>query len=153
MNIENKLKQMGIEIKEASSPVAAYVNCVRSGQLLFISGKLPVKDGKILYKGKVGKNLSVEEAQKAAELCIIEILSVVKAEISDLDKIKKIVKITGYIQSADDFYEQHLVLNGASNLLLEIFGREKGTHSRAALGMNALPLNSAIEIDAVVEIY
>jgi enamine deaminase RidA (YjgF/YER057c/UK114 family) len=132
------------------APVAAYVNCVRSGNLLFLSGGLPIdSDRKII--GKVPTEVSIEEAQEAARMIILNRLAVIRAEVGSLDRVQQIVALNGFVNSAADFYGHPQVINGASELLVEVFG-EKGKHSRTALGAAALPLNVAVEINLIVEI-
>jgi enamine deaminase RidA (YjgF/YER057c/UK114 family) len=151
MNIEDKLKNLGITIPEAPKPLGFYVPCVQTSNLLFLSGMLPLKDGKLIKTGKLGELVSIEEAQECARQCVINALSVLKSHLRDLNKIKKCVKLNGYVASASDFTEQPKVLNAASDLLFEIFG-EAGRHARAAVGVSVLPLNSPIEIDFIFEI-
>ena len=149
--IEEKLKEKGLEIPEAPKPLAAYIPATKVGNLVFTAGQIPMKDGKLVYEGKVGKDISVETAQKAAELCLLNGLSVIKSIIGNLDNITKIVKATVFVNSADGFTDQAKVANGASELLVEIFG-EKGKHVRSAVGVNELPINSAVEIELIVEV-
>lgn len=151
MNIEQRLGELGIIVPEAAKPLAAYVPALKTGEYVYISGQLPVKDGDLVYTGKLGRDLSVEEGRKAAEICLINCLAALKTCIDSLDNVVRIVKITGYVQSADDFYDQPKVINGASELLEKIFG-EKGKHARAAVGVNALPLNAACEVEMVVQV-
>ena len=148
--IEEKLKEKGMELPVAPKPLAAYIPVTKVGDLVFTAGQIPMKDGKLLYEGKVGKDISVETAQKAAELCLLNGLSVIKSLIGNLDKITKIVKATVFVNSADGFTDQAKVANGASELLVELFG-EKGKHVRSAVGVNELPINSAVEIELIVE--
>ncbi len=150
--IVEKLNKLGYHLTEAGSPIGSYLNSVISGNLLFTSGKLPLKDGKLAYTGKVGKDVTIEEAQEAARLCIVEIISLLKKDLNDdLSKIKRIVKINGFVQSGEGFDKQHLVLNGASDLIVELFG-ENGKHARAAIGVAELPLNASVEIDVIIEL-
>ena len=149
--IENRVKELGYVIPTAAAPAANYVPYVISGQILHISGQLPMADGKIAVTGHLGKNVDVATGQKAAELCAVNILAQAKAALGDLSRIKRIIKINGFVASAPDFVEQHLVINGASNLLVAALG-EAGKHARAAVGMASLPFNAAVEIDAVIEI-
>jgi enamine deaminase RidA (YjgF/YER057c/UK114 family) len=151
MPIENKIKELGFELPVLHPPVAAYVPVVRSGNLLFCSGQLPMKEGKVVFAGQVGKDLSKEEAQKAAQLCLLNGLAAIKREIGDLDRIRQIIRLNGYINSAPGFCEQHIVMNGASELAVAIFG-DKGKHSRVAVGVAELPLNVAVEMDLIVEV-
>ena len=150
--IYENLKKLNIEIPNAPSPVGAYVAYKKTGNLLFISGQLPIaSDGKMI-KGKIGKDLSLEEGQKASQLCIINILAQLKKALNgDLDKTKNCVKITGYVNSTNDFIDQPKVINPASEILSKTFG-EKGKHSRAAVSVNSLPLGAAVEIDSIFEI-
>ena len=152
MTIENKLKELNIELPNAPDPVGAYVAFKKINNLLFISGQLPIsKDGKMI-KGKIGKDLTLEDGQKASRLCVINILSQVKKALGgDLTKVKNCVKITGFVNSADDFKDQPKVINPASETLSAVFCDE-GKHARAAISANSLPLGAAVEIDAIFEI-
>lgn len=151
MTPEEKLKQLGITFLEAPKPLGSYVPCVQTGNLLFLSGVLPLKGGELSRTGKLGESVSIEEAQECARQCVINALTVLKSYLGNLDKIKKCVKLNGYIASSQDFTEQPKVLNAASDLLFEIFG-EAGRHARTAVGVSVLPLNSPIEIDFIFEI-
>ncbi|WP_431322161.1 RidA family protein [Rhizobium sp. YTU87027] len=148
--IAARLKEMGISLPEAAAPAANYVPYVISGNLLYISGQLPLENGKIIT-GHLGKAVDVATGQRAAELCAINILAQAKAALGDLSRIKRVIKLNGFVASTPDFVEQHLVINGASNLIAGVLG-EAGKHARAAVGMAALPMNAAVEIDAIVEI-
>ncbi len=148
--IANKLESLGLTLPDVPAPVAAYVNCVRSGNLLFLSGGLPI-DGDKKIIGKVPSAVSIEEAQEAARMIVLNRLSVIRAEIGSLDNVKQIVALNGFVNSEPDFFGHPQVINGASELLIEIFG-DKGRHSRTALGAAALPLNVAVEINLVVEV-
>jgi enamine deaminase RidA (YjgF/YER057c/UK114 family) len=150
MSILEKIAALGLTLPQVPAPIAAYVNCVRSGNLLFLSGGLPI-DGDKKVIGKVPTDVSVEEAYEGARIAILNRLAVIQDEIGSLDRVKKIVAINGFVSSAPDFYGHPQVINGASELLVEIFG-EKGKHSRTALGVTALPLNVAVEINMIVEI-
>lgn len=145
-----RLESLGYKLPEVPAPVAAYVNCVRSGNLLFLSGGLPI-DGERKIIGKVPADVSIEEAYEGARIIILNRLAVVRQEIGSLDKVTRIVALNGFVNSAPDFYDHPKVVNGASEFLLEIFG-ERGKHSRTALGAAALPLNVAVEINMIVEI-
>ena len=150
--IEGRLKELGIVLPQAAAPAANYVPYVISGNLLYLSGQLPMENGKIAVTGHLGKNVDVAGGQRAAELCAINILAQAKAALGgDLGRIKRLIKLNGFVASTPDFVEQHLVINGASNLLANVLG-EAGKHARAAVGMAALPLNDAVEIDAILEI-
>ena len=150
--ITEKLKELKIEIPNAPDPVGAYVAFKKIGNLLFISGQLPIsKDGNLI-KGKIGKDLTLEQGQNASKLCVINILAQVKKALDgDLNKVKNCVKITGFVNSTDNFYDQPKVINPASETLSNLFGN-KGKHTRAAISTNSLPLNAAVEIDAIFEI-
>jgi enamine deaminase RidA (YjgF/YER057c/UK114 family) len=151
MTIEEKLRQMGLELPEPSTPVAAYVPTVRTGNLVFVSGQVPREKGELKYRGHVGGNISVEDGCAAARLCALNALSAVKREIGNLARLRRIVKVTGYISSSAGFNEQPKVLDGASLFLNELFG-DKGKHARAAVGVNELPLGVSVEIDMIVEV-
>lgn len=148
---EEKLKQKGIVLPEVSSPVANYVNVVRTGNLLFLGGKGPLKpDGKYIT-GTLGKDLTIEQGYEAARLIALMQIAVLKKELGDLSKVKRIVKVLGLVNSADDFADQPKVMNGFSDLMVEIFG-EKGKHARSAIGVNTLPMHIAVEVELVVEV-
>lgn len=149
-SINDRIEALGYKLPEVPVPVAAYVNCVRSGNLLFLSGGLPI-EGERKIIGKVPTVVSIEEAQEGARIIILNRLAVVKQEIGSLDKVKRIVALNGFVSSEPDFYGHPQVINGASELLIEIFG-EAGKHSRTALGAAALPLNVAVEINLIVEV-
>jgi enamine deaminase RidA (YjgF/YER057c/UK114 family) len=148
--ILDKLHALGLTLPEVPTPVAAYVNCVRSGNLLFLSGGLPV-DGDRKIIGKVPTDVSVDEAKEGARMIILNRLAVIRDAIGSLDKVKQIVSLSGFVNSEPDFYGHPQVVNGASELLVELFG-DKGKHSRTALGAAALPLNVAVEINLIVEV-
>ena len=152
MSIEEKLKELNIIIPDAPTPVGAYVAYRVINKLIFISGQLPVGSDGILIKGKLGKDLTLEKGQEAAKLCAINLIAQAKKAVGgDLSKIKSCVKITGFVNSSDDFIDQPTVLNTASELFAEIFG-ESGKHARVAVSSNSLPLGIAVEIDAIFEI-
>jgi enamine deaminase RidA (YjgF/YER057c/UK114 family) len=146
--IEEKLNKLGFKIPPAPKPLAAYIPAIKVGNFVFTSGQVPVVDGKIIYAGKVGKDLTEDDARKAAELCLINCLSALKSVIGSLDYIKRIVKLTVFVNSTIGFTAQPKVANGASELLEKIFG-EIGKHVRSAVGVNELPLNSAVEIEMI----
>lgn len=148
---ESRLKEKGIVLTPPSAPVANYVNAVRVGNLLFLAGKGPSKPDGSYVTGKVGKDLTIEQGYEAARLTAISHLSVLKAELGDLSKVKRIVKVLGMVNCTDDFKDQPKVINGYSDLMVEIFG-EKGKHARSAVGMYALPMNIAVEVEVIVEI-
>ena len=148
---ESKLKELGIELMMPSDPVANYVNTVRSGNLLFISGKGPLKNDGEYIKGKLGYDLSIDEGYEAARATAINLISTIKSAVGDLKNVKKIVRVNGMVNSASNFTDQPKVINGCSDLLVEVFG-DRGKHTRVALGMNSLPMNIAVEIDLIIEI-
>ena len=152
MNIENKLKDLNITLPNAPEPVGAYVAFKKINNLLFVSGQLPIaSDGKII-KGKIGKDLTLEDGQKASKLCVINILAQTKKALDgNINKIKNCVKITGFVNSTDNFKDQPKVINPASETLSEVLG-DNGKHARAAVSVNSLPLGAAVEIDAIFEI-
>lgn len=148
---ENKLNEMGIVIPEAPKPLAAYIPALVEGNLVFTAGQLPMSSGNLVYKGKIGAEISEEDGRKAAKLCVINCLSVVKSVIGSLDKIERIVKLTVFINSANGFTAQPSIANGASEFLVDVFG-ENGKHVRSAVGVYELPLNSAVEVEMIVRI-
>jgi enamine deaminase RidA (YjgF/YER057c/UK114 family) len=148
--ILDKLTSLGLALPEVPTPVAAYVNCVRSGNLLFLSGGLPI-DGDRKVIGKVPTDVSVDEAREGARIIILNRLAVIRDAIGSLDKVKQVVALNGFVNSEPDFFGHPQVVNGASELLVELFG-DKGKHSRTALGAAALPLNVAVEINLIVEV-
>ena len=152
MSIENNLKELKIDIPDAPTPVGTYVAFKIIDKLLYISGQLPIGQNGEMIKGKIGQNLSLEDGQKAAKYCVINILSQVKKSLDgDLEKVKNCIKITGFVNSTNDFTDQPKVINPASEILTKVFG-EKGKHARAAVSTNSLPLGVAVEIDAIFEI-
>ena len=150
-NPEQKLEELGIQLSTPSGPVANYVNTVKTGNLVFISGKGPLKSDGNYVLGKLGENLTLEQGYKAARLTAINLISTLKASIGDLSKVKRIVRVTGMVNATSDFTDHPKVVNGCSDLLVEVFG-DNGKHTRVAVGMNSLPLNIAVEIDMVVEV-
>ncbi len=150
-DIENRLEELGIELPEAASPVANYVNAVRSGNLLFLAGKGPNKPEGGYITGKLGEGLSIEEGYQAARLTGISQLAVLKAELGNLNRVKRVVKVTGMVNATADFTNHPEVINGFSDLMVEVFG-EKGKHARAAVGMASLPRGIAVEIEMIVEV-
>lgn len=148
---ESQLKKLNITLNPPSAPIANYVKFVRTGNLIYLAGHGPDKQGGGQITGKIGKDLSVEEGQHAARLTGISLLSTLKSAIGDLNKIKRIVKVNGYVNSSDDFTQQPAVMNGLSNLMVDVFG-EKGKHARTSIGVNTLPNNMSIEIEMIVEV-
>ncbi|MAU64054.1 MAG: hypothetical protein CMC38_06925 [Flavobacteriaceae bacterium] len=148
---ESKLEELGIKLSSPSSPVANYVNVVRSGNLLFLSGKGPLKNDGNYIKGKVGVDLTIEQGYEAARITGINQLSVLKSTLGDLRKVKRIVKVLGMVNSNSDFTDHPKVVNGFSDLMVEVFG-ESGKHARSAVGMGSLPSNIAVEVEMIVEV-
>jgi enamine deaminase RidA (YjgF/YER057c/UK114 family) len=148
--IEQKIESLGIKLPSPPTPAGSYVAVVKTGNLLFISGQIPMVNGKLLYTGKVTDE-NLETAQKSAKTCAINILAQLKRELGDFEKVSKIVRLSGFVNSDPEFSQHPKVINAASDLLHEIFG-EKGIHSRIAVGVANLPLNSMTEIDAIVEV-
>lgn len=148
---EVKLKEMGITIPEAPKPLAAYVPAVKEGNLVFTSGQLPMSEGQLKYKGKLGKDISEEDAKAAAKLCAINCLSVVKSVIGSLDNIERILKVVAFVNSAEDFTAQPAIANGASEFFVEVFG-DAGKHSRSAVGVSQLPLGAPVEVEIIVKV-
>jgi enamine deaminase RidA (YjgF/YER057c/UK114 family) len=151
MKIEKTLEEKGISLPSAPRPVANYVPAVRTGNLLFVSGHGPYNDGRIKISGKVGKELTLEEGYQVARNVALNCLATVKDVLGDLDKVKKVVKLLGMVNCTEDFKDQPKVINGASDLLVEIFG-EVGKHARSAVGMQALPNNIPVEIEMILEV-
>ncbi len=150
--IDARLARLGVTLPAAATPAANYVPYVRHGDLLYISGQLPMAEGGITCRGRLGASVSLQDAQRAARLCAINILAQAKAALDgDLERIVRVVRITGFVASAQDFTEQHLVANGASDFLVEALG-ERGRHARVAVGMASLPLDAAVEIDAIIAV-
>jgi len=150
-DIELKLKEKNIELPVLSKPVANYVNAVRVGNLIFLSGKGPSRPDGTYITGKVGKDLTLEQGQEAARLTAINILAALKAETGSLNKVKRIVKVLGMVNCEGDFKDHPKVINGFSDLIVELFG-DKGKHARSAVGMCSLPFNMAVEIEMIVEV-
>jgi len=152
MKIEDRIKQLNINLPDAKAPVGSYVATKISGNLLFISGQISINENGELIKGKVGKDLTTEDAYKAAERCGLSIVAQAKKACNeDLSKIKSCVKLTGFVNSTEDFIDQPKVINGASDLITSIFG-DAGMHTRAAVSTNSLPLGVSVEVDAIFEL-
>ena len=150
-NIENKIKELGLQLPEPPKPLAAYTPAKQTGKLVFTAGQLPMVNGEIILKGLLGQDVEIEPAYNAAKICTLNALSAIKGVIGDLDKIKQVVRVVGYVASVQTFTQQPAVVNGASEFLLEVFG-DKGKHARTAVGMAVLPLNAAVEIELTVEV-
>lgn len=151
MSFEAKIKELGLEIPDPPKPVAAYVPAVKVEKFVYTSGQIPFLNGELKYQGKVGKDISEEDGYEAAKLCALNCLSVIKGVIGNLDNIERIVKVNGFVNSAEGFTMQPKIINGASELLGKIFGNA-GEHARAAVGVNELPLNSTCEVELIVKI-
>ena len=149
--IEKKLGELGIILPGQTKSMGNYVTARRSGNMLYLSGNGPMREGKVVMSGKLGADLSIEQGYEAARITAINILGVLKSELGDLDKIKQFVKVLGFVQSTDDFFDQPKVINGASDLFVEVLG-EKGRHARSAIGTSVLPFNLPVEIEAIVEV-
>ncbi len=150
--VEARLAALGITVPEAAAPVANYVGYVQTGNLVFVSGQVPLEGGAFKFQGKVGAGLSVEDGQAAARICAVNIIAQLKAACGgDLDRVARIVKLGGFVNSTPEFTDQPKVINGASDLMVEAFG-DAGKHTRAAVSAAALPLGVAVEVEAVVEI-
>ena len=151
MKIEHKIKELGLILPEAPKPVAEYIPAKKIGNLVFTSGQGPIKDGKFIYVGKIGGELSLKEGYESAKICAINCLAAIKSVIGSLDKIDEIIKVKGYVNSTSDFYRQPEVVNGASELIVKIFGK-KGKHARSALGTSVLPGNIPVELEMIVKV-
>jgi enamine deaminase RidA (YjgF/YER057c/UK114 family) len=149
--VEEKIKELGFQLQETPKPLAAYIPAIRIDNFIFTSGQLPIDDGKLKYAGRIGENLSEEEGKLAAQIAVLNCLSTVKSIVNNLDKIEQIVKLTVYINSSTTFTNQPEIANGASELLINIFG-EKGKHTRSAVGVGSLPRNSSVEIEMILKI-
>jgi len=148
--IEEKIKSIGIKIPIPPNPAGSYIPIIKSGNLIYVSGQIPMIDGKVAFTGKVSDE-NIEIAKESARLCAINILAQIKKELGDLQKISKIVRLNGFVNSIPEFIQHPKVINAASDLFYEIFG-ESGKHSRIAVGVSSLPLNAMTEIDAIIEI-
>ena len=149
--VEARLRELGITLPEAAAPAANYVPYVVAGNLVFVSGQLPMEGGKVAFTGRLGDGLSLEEGQRAARLCGLNLIAQVKAACGDLDRVRRVVRLGGFVASAPEFTDHPKVVNGASDLMVEVFA-DAGRHSRAAVGVAALPLDAAVEIDGIFEI-
>lgn len=152
MKIEERLKELNLILPEPPKPAAAYCPVVMSDKFIFVSGQTPKDGSRLLYKGKIGKDLTEKDGYAASRIAVLRAISAIKSEIINLDKIEKIVKLTGYVSSSSDFYNQSKVIDGASELLEQLFG-EKGKHARVAIGTNVLPGNAAVEIELIVKVF
>lgn len=151
MSAEEKLAELGLTLPEPPQPAGAYVRAKRSGDLIFVAGQLPMAGGEVKYRGKVGGDRSLEEGYEAAKLCALNALSVLKAEAGSLEKIAQLVRVEGFVCSAEGFTDQPKAINGASELFAEVLG-ERGTHARIAIGVSELPLGAAVELSVIAEV-
>jgi len=149
--VEKKLSELGIVLGEPAAPVANYVPFVRTGNLLMVSGQICLDGGKLVAKGQLGGGVSIEDGQKAARACAVNLLAQVKAALGDLDKVLRVVRLGGFVNSAPGFVDGAKVMNGASDLMVAAFG-EKGKHARSTVGVSALPLDAAIEVEGLFEV-
>ena len=151
MSIKEKISSLGLSLPTAAAPVAAYVPAVKSGNLVFTAGQLPVVDGKLLKEGKVGRDVTAEEAKELAQICALNALAAISL-VADLDQIERVVRVGGFVNCAPSFIAIPGVINGASEFLIKIFGDVNGKHARTAVGVAELPLNAPVEIELIVEI-
>ena len=151
MSYEDRFIQLGLEMPQAPKPVATYVPAVRAGELLFLSGVLPMQNGQLAFTGKLGRELTAQQGMEAAKIAMLNALAIAKQELGTLDRIARVVKVVGHVASAEGFSDQPLVLNGASDLLVEIFG-EAGRHARVAIGVAELPRRAAVEIEVILAV-
>ena len=151
MSANAKIRELGITLPEVAKPAGAYVPAVQSGNLVFTAGQIPLVEGKLVATGKVGKEISVEQAKDIARICALNAVAAIKDVVGDLDRVKKVVKVVGFVASTPDFTQQPQVINGASELLEQIFG-ENGIHARSAVGVAVLPLDAPVEVELIVEI-
>lgn len=149
--IEDKIKELGYAVPEAPKPLAAYIPSIKVDNLVFTAGQLPMVNGKLIAEGKLGREVSNEVGTKAAEICALNCLSVIKSEIGDLENIEQIVKVTVFVNSADGFTAQPQIANGASEFLVNVFG-DAGKHVRSAVGVNELPINAPVEIEMIARV-
>lgn len=150
MSANQRISELGIVLPQVATPAGAYVPAVVSGNLVFTAGQIPLVDGKLAATGKVGKDLTAEQAREIARVCALNAVAAVKSVIGDLDRVKKVVKVVGFVSSDPSFSQQPAVVNGASELLEQIFG-EKGIHARSAVGVAVLPLDAPVEVELIVE--
>lgn len=151
MSVEERLAELGLTLPEVAKPVASYVPGVLEDGWLYVSGQLPLRAGELAYRGKVGADVTTEQGYEAARLCALNILAVARALAGSLDRVRRVVKVVGFVNSAPGFTGQPQVVNGASDLLVQVFG-EAGRHARSAVGVSELPLNAAVEVEAVFRV-
>jgi enamine deaminase RidA (YjgF/YER057c/UK114 family) len=151
LSIEEKLVQLGMTLPAPPKPVATYVPAVQAGDLLFLSGVLPFRDGKLALEGKLGRDLTVEQGYEAARIALLNALAIVQSQLGTLDRVKQVVRLVGHVASAEDFVQQPAVVNGASDLLVNLFG-DAGRHARVAVGAAQLPLNAPVELELILQV-
>ena len=151
MSYETRLTELGLQLPSPPQPVATYIPAVQAGDLLFLSGVVPFRDGKLALAGKLGTDLTVEQGYEAARIALLNALAIVRKELGTLDRVKKVVRMVGHVASADGFVQQPAVVNGASDLLVKIFD-EAGRHARVAVGAAELPLNAPVELEIIVQV-
>ena len=151
MSYETRLTELGIQLPSPPQPVATYIPAVQAGDLLFLSGVVPFRDGKLALAGKLGTDLTVEQGYEAARIALLNALAIVRKELGTLDRVKKVVRMVGHVASADGFVQQPAVVNGASDLLVKIFD-EAGRHARVAVGAAELPLNAPVELEIILQV-
>lgn len=149
ISIEDKLHELGLKLPEAPKPLAAYIPAKRIGDLVFVSGQLPLRDGQLVYTGKVGAERTEQEGYEAARLCVLNALAAVKALLGSLERVEEVVQVQGFVQCTPEFAHQSEVINGASELLVKLFG-EKGRHARVAVGVSSLPRGATVEVELIV---
>lgn len=152
VKIEKRIKELKMEVVELPPAQGIYVPAVQYGNIITTSGQLPLQAGRLIHPGRVGKDVTLEQAQRASKIALMNAISAVRSLVRDLDKVKKIIRLNGFVCSAIDFNDQPKVMNGASELLIDIFGQEIGSHTRCALGVIELPMRSCVELDLTVEI-
>ena len=148
---EGMLKELGLELPSPPKPVATYVPAVLAGELLFVSGVLPVRDGRLVQEGKLGRELTVEQGYESARLAVLNALAIVRQELGTLDRVRRVVRLVGHVASAEGFVQQPAVVNGASDLLVKLFG-DVGRHARVAVGAAQLPLNAPVELELILQV-
>jgi enamine deaminase RidA (YjgF/YER057c/UK114 family) len=151
MSFEKRLTELGLTLPAPPKPVATYIPAVQAGELLFLSGVIPFRDGRLAFEGKLGRELTVEQGHEAARMALLNALAIVRQELGTLDRVRKIVRMTGHVASSEGFIQHPAVINGASDLLVGIFG-EAGKHARVALGAAELPLNAPVELELIVQV-
>ena len=149
--VEDRIKSLGLVLPEVPAPLTAYIPAKKTGQVIFTAGQLPLLKGELICKGLLGQDVDIEQAYQAARICTLNALAAIKGVVKDLDQLVQVVRVVGYVASTSTFTQQPAIVNGASELLLEIFG-EVGKHARSALGVASLPLNASVEIELTVEV-